>query len=62
MMSNVFKEGVFYIMKNKSDKMEYDGDGEDDIDAKMYTAFSCVDCDQKFESREELEEHESRQH
>jgi hypothetical protein len=40
------KEAAFYIMKNKKDKMEYDGDGEDDINAKMYAAFSCVDCDQ----------------
>jgi hypothetical protein len=55
------KEAAFYIMKNKKDKTEYDGYG-DDIDAKMYAAFSCVDCDQKFESREELEEHESGQH
>jgi hypothetical protein len=30
----------------------------DDIDVKMYAAFSCVDCGQEFESRKELEEHE----
>jgi hypothetical protein len=32
----------------------------DDIDAKMYSAFSCVDCGQEFESRKELEEHETK--
>ena len=30
----------------------------DDIDAKMYAAYSCVDCGQEFQTREELEEHE----
>jgi DNA-directed RNA polymerase subunit RPC12/RpoP len=32
----------------------------DDIDVKMYVPFSCVDCGQEFESREELEEHETK--
>ena len=32
----------------------------DDIDAKTYASFSCVDCGQKFESRDELEEHETK--
>ena len=41
-------------MKNKNDNMERD----DDIDAVMYAAFSCVDCGQEFRSREELETHE----
>jgi hypothetical protein len=30
----------------------------DDIDAKIYAPFSCVDCRQEFESYEELEKHE----
>jgi hypothetical protein len=30
----------------------------DDIDSKIYAAFSYVDCDQEFESRQELEEHD----
>jgi hypothetical protein len=30
---------------------------DDDIDAKMYTPFYCIDCGQKFDSRK-LEEHE----
>jgi hypothetical protein len=29
----------------------------DDIDAKMYTPFYCIDCGQEFDSRK-LEEHE----
>ena len=41
-------------MKYKNDNMERD----DDIDAVMYAAFSCVDCGQEFGSREELETHE----
>ena len=32
----------------------------DDIDVKMYAPFSCVDCGQEFESREEFEEHETK--
>ena len=32
----------------------------DDIDAKMYAQFSCVDCRQEFGSYEELEKHEIR--
>jgi hypothetical protein len=35
-------------------------DRGDDIDAKMYSPFSCVDCGQEFESREELEDHETK--
>lgn len=31
----------------------------DDIDAKMYATFSCVDCSLEFQTREELEDHES---
>ena len=31
---------------------------DDDIDAKRYAAYSCVDCDQEFDSRKELETHE----
>ena len=31
---------------------------DDDIDAKMYTPFYCIDCGQEFDSRKELEEHE----
>ena len=31
----------------------------DDIDAKMYATFSCVDWGQEFQTREELEDHES---
>jgi hypothetical protein len=42
-------------MKYKNDNMERD----DDIDAVMYAAFSCVDCGQEFGSREELEAHEN---
>jgi hypothetical protein len=33
-------------------------DKSNDIDAKMYAAYSCVDCGQVFESRQELEDHE----
>ena len=33
-------------------------DKSDDIDAKMYAAYSCVDCGQEFDSLEELEDHE----
>jgi hypothetical protein len=32
----------------------------DDIDAKMFAAYSCVDCGQEFQTREELEEHETK--
>ena len=32
----------------------------DDIDAKMYAAYSCVDCGQEFQTREVLEEHETK--
>ena len=32
----------------------------DDIDAKMYSPFYCIDWSQEFESRKELEEHETR--
>jgi hypothetical protein len=35
-----------------------DEKSDDDIDAKMYAAYSCVDCDQEFDSRKELEDHE----
>lgn len=31
----------------------------DDIDAKMYATFSCVDGGLEFQTREELENHES---
>jgi hypothetical protein len=31
----------------------------DDIDAKMNATFSCVDCGLEFQTREELEDHES---
>jgi hypothetical protein len=51
-MSNIPKKLSFTLLKNKNDKMEWDGD------AKMYAAFSCADCGQEFESCEELEEHE----
>ena len=34
-------------------------DKSDDIDAKMFAAYSCVDCGQEFQTREELEDHES---
>ena len=30
----------------------------DDNIAKMYVTFTCVDCNQKFATRKELEEHE----
>jgi DNA-directed RNA polymerase subunit RPC12/RpoP len=42
-----------------SDKLDHD-EKSDDIDVKMYAPFSCVDCGQEFESREELEEHETK--
>jgi hypothetical protein len=32
----------------------------DDIDAKMYSPFYCIDCGQEFGSRKELEEHEAK--
>ena len=35
-----------------------DEKSDDDIDAKMYAEYSCVDCDQEFDSRKELEDHE----
>jgi len=31
---------------------------DDDEDANMYAAYSCVDCGQEFDSRKELEDHE----
>lgn len=31
----------------------------DDIDVKMYATFYCVDCGREFQTRKELEEHES---
>ncbi len=31
----------------------------DDIDAKMHEAYSCVDCGREFQTRKELEAHES---
>jgi len=34
-------------------------DRSSDIDAMMYAPFSCVDCAQEFNSRQELEEHEA---
>jgi len=36
-----------------------DNKSDDDIDAMMYATFSCVDCGQEFQTREELEDHES---
>jgi hypothetical protein len=30
----------------------------DENNAKMYVTFTCVDCNQKFATRKELEEHE----
>ena len=36
--------------------MKYDND----IDADMSVAFSCVDCCQEFDSRKVLEEHETK--
>ena len=42
-----------------SDKTDPD-EKSDDIDVKMYAPFSCVDCGQEFESREESEEHETK--
>jgi len=41
-----------------SDKTDPD-EKSDDIDVKIYAPFSCVDCGQEFESREQLEEHET---
>ena len=32
----------------------------DEIDAKMFAAYSCVDCGQEFQTHEELEEHETK--
>ena len=37
-----------------------DKKSDDDIDAKMYVAYSCVDCDKEFDSRKELEDHETK--
>jgi hypothetical protein len=34
-------------------------DKSDNVDVKMYSTFSCVDCGREFQSRKELEEHES---
>ena len=36
-----------------------DDKSDDDIDARMYATFSCVDCGREFQTREELEDHES---
>jgi|GEM_PF-5687478 hypothetical protein len=33
-------------------------DKSSDIDVVMYTPFSCVDCNQRFQTRQELDEHE----
>ena len=35
-----------------------DEKSDDDVDAKMYAAYSCVDCGQEFDSRKELEDYE----
>jgi hypothetical protein len=35
-----------------------DEKSDDDIDAKMYSAYSCVDRGQEFDSLKELEDHE----
>jgi len=35
-----------------------DEKSDDDVDAKTYAAYSCVDCGQEFDSRKELEDHE----
>jgi hypothetical protein len=43
-------------MSDKLDRSEK----PEDIDAKMYAPFSCVDCGQEIESREQLEEHETK--
>jgi DNA-directed RNA polymerase subunit RPC12/RpoP len=32
-------------------------DKSNNIDAKMYAAYSCIDCGQVFESRQEQEDH-----
>jgi hypothetical protein len=40
------------------DELDSSGKPDDDIDAKMYTLFYCIDCGQEFDSRKELEEHE----
>ena len=42
-----------------SDKTDPD-EKSDDIDVKMDAPFSCVDCGQEFESREQLKEHETK--
>ena len=34
-----------------------DEKSDDGVDAKMYGAYSCVDCGQEFDSRKELEDH-----
>ena len=33
-------------------------DKSSDIDVIMYTPFSCVDCNRRFQTRQELDEHE----
>ena len=33
-------------------------DKSSDIDVVMYTSFSCVDCNRRFQTRQELDEHE----
>ena len=35
-----------------------DDKSDDDIDARMYATFSCVDCGREFQTREELRDHE----
>ena len=40
------------------DRLDSNKKPDDDIDAKMYTPFYCIDCVQEFDSRKELEEHE----
>jgi hypothetical protein len=47
----------FYSFSHKKNIMN-DEKSDDDVDAKMYAAYSCVDCGQEIDSRKELEDHE----
>ena len=44
-----------------SDRLDH-GDKNDETSTDVDTSFSCADCGQEFNSRQELKEHESTQH
>jgi hypothetical protein len=47
--------------KYMSDRLDR-GDKDDETSTDVNASFSCADCGQQFNSRQELKEHESTQH